>query len=54
VPNSVPAELERVSDTPDGVRLEFAGGVQVEIPRDAYTETREWNVEFPQRGLRII
>jgi ABC-type nitrate/sulfonate/bicarbonate transport system ATPase subunit len=49
VPNSVPAELERVSDTPDGVRLEFSGGVQVEIPRDAYTETREWNVEFPQR-----
>ena len=54
VPNSVPAELERVSETPDGLRLEFSGGVQVEIARDAYTETREWNVEFPQRGLRIL
>ena len=52
--NSIPVDLERALDTPDGVRLEFTGGVQVDLPREAYTETREWVVSFPSTGLRIL
>jgi molybdate transport system ATP-binding protein len=52
--NSLPADLERASDTPDGVRLEFTGGIQVELPREAYVHTREWVVSFPTTGLRIL
>jgi molybdate transport system ATP-binding protein len=52
--NSVPLELERASDTPDGVRLEFIGGLQVEIPRSEYSQAREWDVIFPSTGLRIL
>ena len=35
--------------TPDGVRLEFAGGLQVEVPREAYNQTKDWMIEFPTR-----
>ncbi len=52
--NSVPAELERTVHVPDGVRLEFLGGLQVEVAREAYTQTREWTIEFPSQGLRIL
>jgi len=52
--NSIPGELERAVDIPDGIRLEFAGGLHVEIPRDDYTQTKEWAVEFPRHGLRIL
>lgn len=52
--NGIPVELERTSDTPDGVRLEFAGGLRVEIAREAYSQTREWIVMFPSNGLRIL
>jgi ABC-type Fe3+/spermidine/putrescine transport system ATPase subunit len=52
--NSVPLELERTADTPDGVRLEFIGGLQVEIPRAEYSQAREWDVIFPSTGLRIL
>lgn len=52
--NSIPAELERALDTPDGVRLEFKGGIQVEITREAYTQTRDWIVGFPSQGLRVL
>jgi molybdate transport system ATP-binding protein len=52
--NSIPADLERAVDIPDGVRLEFAGGLHVEIPRADYTQTREWTVAFPPHGLRVI
>jgi ABC-type sulfate/molybdate transport systems ATPase subunit len=52
--NSIGADLERAVDIPDGVRLEFAGGLRVEIPRGDYTQTKEWTVEFPRRGLRIL
>ena len=52
--NTVPAELERTVHVPDGIRLEFTGGLQVEIAREAYTQTKEWTIEFPSRGLRIL
>ena len=52
--NSIPAELQSASDTPDGIRLEFAGGIQVEMPRSGHTQAREWVVTFPTTGLRIL
>lgn len=52
--NGIPAELERAIDTPDGVRLEFQSGVNVHIPRKAYTQTKDWIIEFPNRGMRIL
>jgi hypothetical protein len=52
--NSIAVTLDRAVDIPDGVRLEFAGGLHVEIPRDDYTQTKEWIVEFPSHGLRIL
>ena len=52
--NSIPVDLDRASDTPDGVRLEFSGGLQVDLAREAYTQTREWVVTFPATGLRIL
>ena len=52
--NSIPVELDRASDTPDGVRLEFKGGIHVEVPRQDHREAREWVVTFPSTGLRIL
>jgi molybdate transport system ATP-binding protein len=53
--NQAPFELERVVEMPDHLRLEFAGGLQVETPRHGFDRhNREWLVEFPSRGLRIL
>jgi ABC-type sulfate/molybdate transport systems ATPase subunit len=52
--NSIQGRLERAVDTPEGFRLEFAGGLQVAIPGEAYYQTKEWIIEFPTRGLRIL
>jgi molybdate transport system ATP-binding protein len=56
-PNQVPARLVRASDRPHGVRLEFAGGIQVDVPREEYERKRdnkEWLVEFPAQSLRVV
>ena len=56
-PNQVPAQLERVVDKPSTVRLEFAGGIAVEMPRAAYEplrETKDWVIEFPPESLRVV
>lgn len=50
----IPADLERAVPIPDGMRLEFAGGLQAEMPLESYTQTKEWTVEFPARALRIL
>ena len=52
--NSIPAHLERAVETPDGMRLEFAGGLQVCVASEAYYQTREWMIEFPTHGLRVL
>ena len=56
-PNQVPLALVRSVETPHGVRLEFAGGVSVEISRPEYERhkhNKEWLVSFPQQALRIL
>jgi molybdate transport system ATP-binding protein len=55
--NQIPSALLRTIEKPDRVRLEFSAGVAVEMERAAmekYGSVKEWAVEFPQAGLRIL
>ncbi len=56
-PNQVPATLDRVAELPQSVRLEFAGGMHVEMSRPEYERLRhnkEWLVEFPKDAVRVL
>jgi molybdate transport system ATP-binding protein len=54
-PNQVPLELIRAVERTGGVRLEFAGGVAVEMPRADYDPAvRAWVVEFPESSIRVL
>jgi molybdate transport system ATP-binding protein len=56
-PNQIPAALERAVEKPTHVRLEFAGGIAVDLPRAQFElqrETRDWVVEFPASLLRAL
>jgi molybdate transport system ATP-binding protein len=56
-PNQIPANLLRVVEKPGGARLEFADDVSVELPRaefEKYKGTKDWVVEFPATGLRVL
>lgn len=56
-PNQLPAQVERVTDRPGGVRLDFGNGLLVDLPRsqfEPYRRTREWLVEFPAREVRVL
>jgi len=55
--NQIPATLLRTVDRPERLRLEFSGDIAVEVPPAAvekYTGVKEWVVEFPSAGLRIL
>ena len=55
--NHVAARLERASEMPRAVRLEFEGGIVAEIARREFEEQRdnkEWLVEFPPHALRVL
>jgi len=56
-PNQVTARLERTSEMPRAVRLEFAGGIVAEIPRHEFErqkDNKEWLVEFPPEALKVL
>ena len=56
-PNQIPAVLSRVIEKPQGVRLEFAAGIAVDISRADYErqrQNREWLIEFPAASLRAL
>jgi molybdate transport system ATP-binding protein len=56
-PNQIPATLERIVQKPQSVRLEFAGGISVNLSRADYErlrETSEWVVQLPALGLRAL
>lgn len=56
-PNQIPAELKRAVEKSQAVRLEFAGGIDVEVPRAEYDQQREtekWVVEFPRDSIRVL
>ncbi len=55
--NQIPAQLERTVEKPQGMRLEFAGGIAVELARPEYERIRdakEWLIEFPRESLRVL
>jgi len=55
--NQIPAELERVSESPSAIRLEFHGGITVEAPRASFDRSRDngkWIVEFPAGCIGIF
>lgn len=55
--NQVPAQLVRVSERPQAVRLEFSGGITAELPRAEYAkqkDNKEWLVEFPPEAIRVL
>jgi hypothetical protein len=55
--NQIPAALLRTMDKPERVRLEFSGDIAVELPAGAmekYGGVKDWVVEFPSAGLRIL
>jgi len=55
--NQIPATLLRAVEKPERVRLEFSGDIAVEVPAAAmgkYGGVKDWVVEFPSSGLRIL
>jgi molybdate transport system ATP-binding protein len=56
-PNQVAAQLLRAVELPHSVRLEFSGGVNVELPRPEFEkqkDNKQWVVGFPQNALRVL
>ncbi len=56
-PNQVPAQLRRIVEMPQSVRLEFSGDLNVELsPGDFETQkhNKEWVITFPQSCLRVL
>jgi molybdate transport system ATP-binding protein len=55
--NQVAVRLERATEMPRAVRLEFAGGIVAEIAQrdfDAWKDNKEWLVEFPPHALTVL
>jgi molybdate transport system ATP-binding protein len=55
--NQVPATLERVAELPQAVRLEFSGGIKVEMSRPNFERGRhnkDWVVHFPAESIRVL
>jgi len=56
-PNQVPVRLTRVSERSQAVRLEFAGEISVDVPREQYErqkDNKDWVVEFPPQALKVL
>jgi len=55
--NQIPADLNRTVEKPHGMRLEFSGGIAVDLPQEEYErerENRDWVIEFPSDSLRVL
>ncbi len=55
--NQVVAELKRAIERPRGMRLEFSGGIAVDLAHaeyEALRENKDWLIEFPCDGLRVL
>ena len=55
--NQIPATLLRTIEMPDRLRLEFSGDIAVEVLPGAIDNAgsvKEWVVEFPSAGLRVL
>ena len=55
--NQVPVELLRAIEKAQWMRLEFSGGIVVDLPRrdyEALRDSQDWMVEFPPESLRVL
>lgn len=55
--NQIPATLLRAVEKPESLRLEFSGDIAVEAPPGSIENSasvKEWVVEFPSAGLRVL
>jgi molybdate transport system ATP-binding protein len=55
--NGVRANLVRVSQRADAVRLEFAGGIFADVSPEEFArqkDNKEWRVELPAEALRVL
>jgi hypothetical protein len=56
-PNQISATLERAIEKPRWMRLEFAGGIAVDLVASEYLrlrDTKDWAIEFPRESLRVL
>ena len=56
-PNQIPAQLQRAVEKPQWMRLEFDGGLSVDLARPDYErvrDTKDWVIEFPRESLRVL
>jgi molybdate transport system ATP-binding protein len=56
-PNAVPAALVRAMPRARTVRLEFSGGVFVDVTNEEFERQKDnkaWQVEFPPQALRVL
>lgn len=56
-PNQIPAVLARSVERSNGMRLEFEGGILVDVRREEFgrlRDNKEWLIEFPAGGLRVL
>jgi molybdate transport system ATP-binding protein len=56
-PNQLPAELVRIAERPQSVRLEFSGDISVDMPRREFErqkDNKDWVIEFPADTLRVL
>jgi molybdate transport system ATP-binding protein len=56
-PNQVPAALVRLVEKPHSTRLEFSDDLAVEAPGfdlETHRQVKDWLVEFPQHGLKLL
>src|SRR5580700_2517889 len=56
-PNQVAASLSRVVEKPQGMRLEFEGGIIADMGRAEFERLRDnkdWLIEFPASALRVL
>ncbi len=55
--NQIVAALARTVERPESMRLEFEGGIAVDVPRHQFDRGREdqqWVIEFPADKLRVL
>src|SRR5262249_35817452 len=55
--NRVPVKLQRVSERPQAIRLEFSRDIVVEMPRAEFErqkDNKDWMVEFPPESIRVL
>jgi hypothetical protein len=56
-PNQLAAQLVRLTQRPQAVRLHFAGEIVAELARaefEKYKHHKDWIVEFPPQSLRVL